>query len=427
MSINLSETSMYSSSEEKKRPLSHRQKECAFLMGGLCILAPLTLGSVHPHVQSIWALCCLLILFPFVQSRRGHHHPFSLPWLWGSFLLIAGAIFSLIPLPQSILGVISSRTAHDWKTLSLSVQGWSSLSLSPIHTLHWINQYWVWIWVAYMSYHFHSFRKPLLWCLSILGPILVFISGVHALFDLKLVYGFYQSIDREQLSSMISGMINPNTTASVCLLSMSVAFGMSTHWRSLIRNQPELRLNIRNAWVLDVCGTLSFIGIGWSGSRAAIICAFILLGGLLWRRHQMYSSPSSFDTQTPFIKKYGLMLGILCLSFGFLFFVSIYKESLIEHTQLIQDSSPLIESSTQHRRPYLHYPRFNTWSDTLSLIQHYGFWGSGRGSFGETFTPFQSFLHPGWVSHPENHLLQHLNYHYHMNKYQSYHHLFDLH
>ena len=409
MSTYRSETPSPSSSGDKKRTLSNRQKECALMVCGLCLLAPLALGSVHPKTQSLWTLCCLLILFPFVQSRRGHHHPFSLPWLWGSLILIAGALFTLIPLPQSILSFISSPAAHEWKTLSLSIQGWSSLSLSPIHTLHWINQYWVWIWVAYMSYHFHSFRKPLLWCLSLLGPLLVLVSCFHTLFDLHTVYGLYQSIDRGKLHSMISGVINPNTTASICLLSMSVAVGMSTHWRLLIHSQPELSLKVQDAWKLEFCGLLSLIGIGWSGSRAAIICSFLVMAALLWRRYQVHSSLSSSLNQSSITQKYGLIIGGLCLSIGFLFFVYIYRGSLIEHTNLAQNDSFLLDSATQTRRPYLQYPRFQTWSDTLSLIKYYGFWGSGRGSFGETFTPFQTFLHPGWVSHPENHILQHLS------------------
>jgi hypothetical protein len=410
MSIEMQDTLTSSTLDERDRSLLNRQKQTALLVCILCIGAPLALGSVHPKVHGIWALSCLLILFPFVQSRRGHHHPFSLPWLWGSFLLIMGASFSLIPLPQSILSFLSSPIAHEWKSLPPSIQGWSSLSLSPIHTIHWINQQWVWIWVAYMSYHFHSFRKPLLWCLSCLGPLLVFVSSIHALFDLQYVYGLYQSADRGHLSGMISGMVNPNTTASLCLLSMSVAFGMSTHWRSLLYTQPKLNLTYQAAWLLDFFGTLSLVGIGWSGSRGAGLCAFGILIFLLGRRSKILSSGLSSKG-----KRYGLILGSLALGLGGLFFLYIYNDSFIEHTETFRDpllslsKSSNIESTLHQKRPYLHYPRFQTWSDTLNLIRHYGFWGSGRGSFGEVFTSFQSFIHPGWVSHPENHVLQHLS------------------
>ena len=269
---------------EVERPLSNRQKVCALMVAIMCIGAPLALGSVHPQVQGFWALSCVMIVSFFIRSRRGHHHPFSLPWLWGAFILIIGATFSLIPLPQSILNFLSPSIAHEWKSLPNSVQGWSSLSLSPIHTLHWINQQWVWVWVAYMSYHFHSFRRPLLWCFSGLGPLLVLISTLHLLFDLDQVYGMYQSIDRAHLSSMISGIINPNTTASLCILSMSIALGMGTHWRFLIRTQPILELSIKTTWILDGCGLLSLVGIIWSGSRGALGCTFGLLFFLLWRR-----------------------------------------------------------------------------------------------------------------------------------------------
>ena len=412
---------------------SNRQKVCSWGIGGMVIGSPLTLGSVHPLTQGIWAIVCLLLLSLFVKSRRGHHHLLSLPWLWGSLILGLGGLLTLIPLPQSILSLLSPAVAHEWKALPVTVQGWSSLSLSPIHTLHWLTQHWVWIWIAYMSAHFHSFRRPLLFCISALGPLLVGIGCLHSLLDLKQVYGLYQSLDRQHLTGMISGLINPNTTASLCVLSMCVALGLSTHWRILIKEDSRLNLNERTALILDGCAIVSGIGIIWSESRAALMSGMIGLSFLVWRRLQLQLKAVNQ------VRIWLLILGACGILFFFIQKVGISKRSVSTSTSLslsdgsLSDRSFDVLSSFLHTpttsaltsvsfthssqstlpsldssRPYLEYPRFQTWADSLKMIRHYGIWGSGRGSFGESFTAFQSFNHPGWVSHPENHLLQNI-------------------
>lgn len=312
---------------------------------------------------------------------------FFTPALWGAWLSVFGALISLLPVSSDLLALLSTQITHDWLEFK---KNWEpinrlsagstlesfSVSLSPAHSWHWIVLQLNWIVLIYLSGLTRGLRRPLLFALAFMGPLLALIALIHAVGDANLLYFYIQSADRVQLSGFITALINPNHAASLLMLSGFVALGLAYEIDSNPLTVSEQKTKTLSQ-VFKLSCTLSSIALLFTSSRAAIGIYLAMLG--LWLlRHKL--SWENFRRL--------LVLSTVCLCI-----------LLPICTMLLAKQD---WSSTQDM------VKVQSWLDSLMLICRYFPWGTGRESFGEVFTHYQSFKTMNWVSHPENQIIRNI-------------------
>lgn len=377
------EPQSYTTDHSKVRHLS-------YLVAVLCILSPLMIGGAPSWALSICSIFSLYLLF--ILARSGLYLR-----SWGSVLFVGywlsafGAVISLVPLSPSTIKLLSDYTAQIWEQTSIVLQyegitelTWR-LSLTPVETIDWLCLQLTCLIVTYLTYHLHQQRWSILVAIALIGPFLVLLGFFHALFDFQKIYGLYQSLDRQYLKGFVTPIINHNTASSVLLMSAVCSFGVGLHYFQL-RRVDDRHLKVW-PWMTSV--VISSIGVLSCGSRAGM-CALLMGILLLYLRAR-----KQLELQT---SKWIWILGgfVLLIAMNLLEWRSL--NNLFHRDITKQDLSYLLEDDA--------YPRFLVWEDCLTYLKHYGFWGTGRGSFGEVYMSLQSFSSRMWISSPESHPLQ---------------------
>lgn len=365
--------------------------QLSWLTAGLCVLSPLLVGGAPPWSLTLASLVSVYLLCVLLWSRR------YLRSMWGllclGYLVSAfGACISLLTLSQSTLNSIAPLNAELWRGLSellndqLGALGAERLSVTPVETYAWLCLQLTSLSAAYVAYHLHRARTPVLIALGALGPLLTVAGLTHAALNLSAIYGLYQSLDRESLTGFVTPVINRNTAASVMLLSALTSLGVGLHRRALA--QEGARGGEQAGWWLTAA-SVSALGLTLCGSRAALI-AGVVGGGVMLFRAMRLSGKRLFCALSV------TLLGALCAG------LSLEWGSLWQLTE----STPLRGRS--HLADPHAYPRLMVWGDCLAYLKRSWLWGTGRGSFGEVYMSLQSFSARMWISHPENHPLQQL-------------------
>ena len=364
----------------------------------LCLLAPMTYTP-----QGSWAELTILSVITFIsvytcgrlfhsrtlaQSSRARRSQFPLdslftPALWGAWLSVFGALIALIPIPMSLLSMISPQVAQDWLEFKDSLYGISQfsqgielnyfpLSLSPAHSWHWLVLQFNWIILIYLAGLVRGFRRPLLFALASIGPLLALVACIHTLGDANLLYFKFQSADRAQLSGFITALINPNHAASLLMLSGFVSLGLAEETN---QGSDKYSTDKKLSTLFHLSAILSSIALPFTSSRAAVLIYIIMLG-VWYLRHQL----SWFNFRR--------MLLACVTSLGILFPICVMflaRSGWWDEQDIIKGQS---------------------WVDSLLIMGKYFPWGSGRESFGEIFTHYQSVKTMNWISHPENQIIR---------------------
>jgi hypothetical protein len=386
--------------------------QLASILGILCFSTALVLGATHTITQCIVGFILLGCAFHFIQpSKRYFASPFSF-WLGGAWLSLAIACISLIPLPITSYGSYTHHT-YLWSYLaSLGSQvTYIPLSLSPAHTLMWIMQHLLFILMAYLTYYLHGYRTRILYYLMSIGPILVGIGLCHQVLGSTKVYGVYQSLDRQQLHGFFTPIINQNTAASLMMMSglLSLAFyffyqnilvsslSQSIQINIPISTRPNLTKQRRYRFLFIIASVWNMFGVYLCQARFTLVL-FLSFAYLICLK--------GISTKN----KKSILIFIMSLVYGLsLLILIINNESLLLHVkqgwQILFNYKSDTSTSLSQISTLQDYPRFYTWADTINYIKDYYWLGSGRGSFGEVFTAYQTFLTRGWISHTENILL----------------------
>ena len=301
-------------------------------------------------------------------------------WMWGGWIALGGAICSLIPLPWSLVEISAPKSYKAWhrlfELLDISEhERWMTLSVSPANSWRWSLTQLCWLMTVYCTAQVRGVRKPLLWSLVFLGPCLSLIALVHLLTETSLIYGFIQPLDRVDLSGFITPLINPNHAASLMMLSAFISVGMTQSLVSenLTRSTHQLKVMLGGLSVL-----LCTIGLYFTQSRAAWVI-YISFMSVWFCRHRLTSAANRYLVIT-----ISLFIGVIL---------------------------PLILILAVDASCYgpLDTIKAGTWSASIPLIFDYFPMGSGRGSFGEVFTQYQTFDVIGWISEAENFFIQTLS------------------
>ena len=360
---------------KKQRAMARSRVLCALALG-----APLLIEGGPILFKSVLIGLTLYAGILFLSDRVRTLTPLLSPLLLGSWLSVIYALITLIPIPLSTLGTLSSSVQRGWLAahdLGGATQ-WTPLSLSPAHTIEWITLQLTFILIAYLSAHLHLNRRLALYALSAIGPLLMLIGVVHSVSGAQRVYGLYQSHDLRAMSGFFTPVINSNTSASLMILSACIAAGVACH-------QTQFRLLLLGAVIM------SGAGVVLNGARSGVLFLAIALGFIFWKA-------------IPLNRRRSVSVIYILGGFSALFF------SMEEIQRMIIDlqggSASVGESLSLKMSNPTPYPKFEVWANLNMYIKEYGWIGSGRGSFGEVFPQFQQMRTRRWISHPENHVLQ---------------------
>jgi O-antigen ligase len=272
---------------------------------GVClviVLLPLPFGAVDEWAIFTFEAATFILFVLYVvgagradesEERNGAlgRAPFP-PWLKTLSVLSLGiGVFQLVPLPPSILSVISHRASGIWggvslgaEPLTVAARGWATLSLVPNFTLYELIRYVFYFLFAYLVYKHVSTRKRV--------KVFVFLLFAGACFQsfygLAEFFGGTQRIfgfPREAYMDSATGtFINRNHFAgflemifpvSVGYLLASASFftmkrGGSFKERILWFSQERLQ----KASVFGIIPNLIGVGIFFSQSRTGIFLFF---------------------------------------------------------------------------------------------------------------------------------------------------------
>lgn len=364
----------------------------------LCLIAPMTYMPKGSWSELIilglltiiffcasWSLYHSRTLAQGSRARRGQLPFDSLftPALWGAWLGVIGTGLTVLPISMPLLSMIAPQTAHDWLEFKQSLDAirqvsegaelnYFSLSLSPGHSQHWFTIQLAWISVIYLAGLVRGLRRPLLFALASIGPLLASIALIHILGDSSLLYFYFQSADRAQLTGFITAVINPNHAASLLMLSAFVALGLAEEINQSVDKQPK---DQKLSTLFYLCAIISSTALFFTSSRAAMAIHYSMLG--LWLLRS-YVSWINFRRLLLLCGLSFSILGPLCIV-------------LLIQYQWWQDQAVV---------------KGQSWLDSLNLIFQYFPWGVGREGFGEVFTHYQSLKTMNWISHPENQVIR---------------------
>ena len=364
----------------------------------LCLLAPMTYtpqGSwaeliilsviVFISIYTCWSLFYSRTLAQSSRARRAQFPFDSLftPALWGAWISVLGALVSLMPMSTFQLSMIAPQAAQDWlefKDSLYSISQFSKgielnyfpLSLSPAHSWHWLVLQLNWIILIYLAGLVRGFRRPLLFGLAFIGPLLALVACIHTLGDANLLYFKIQSADRVQLSGFITALINPNHAASLLMLSGFVSLGLAEETnQGLDQDSTDKKLSM----LFYLSASFSSIALPFTSSRAAILIYMMMLG--FWYSRNQLSWVNFRRSLLACVMSLGILFP-LCI-------MLLAKSGWWDNQEMIKGQS---------------------WVDSLLIVAQYFPWGSGRESFGEIFTHYQSVKTMNWVSHPENQIIR---------------------
>ena len=375
-------------------------------LAALCLLCPIVYapsGGIGENALIGYVIILSLLgLYGLSQSRtlaqgarerRGQLHPDSLlsPWLFGSWIALAGALLSIIPISLSTLEPLAPFSYESWSTLLTLIHNTQesssigtitsphfsnqlvTLSLSPTHTLRWFVSQLCFIIVVYYSVQARGMRRPILFALILLGPLISLLGITHLLSGASLLFGYIPSLDRIHLTGFVTPLINPNHAASLLMMSLFACLGYYEYLKSDEVDQSKGSESGTRWCLMSVA--LSLMGLLLSESRAAwgITSALLMLWGLRTKLRAINLRRVLYSLTT-----------LLSLLIPALVMWASQRDRILTEGEI----------------------KGKIWLDALPLIGKVAPWGGGRGSFGELFTAYQSFSTTGWVSHAENFVIE---------------------
>jgi tetratricopeptide (TPR) repeat protein len=348
----------------------------------LLVAAPLAVGGTRWGVQLLLAGAALLLLALGAWGRLANGG-FRVPWpVWGPIALVGLGLLQLVPLPPSVLAVLSPR-AHQVLTYSLGdlglydAQHWHALSLDPPST-----------WVA--TFHQAAFAAVALLAanagrrdgrlieraLSTGAGLVALIGFAHWGFGLHRIYGVYEAHDIARLNGWFTTFVNPNTAAGYLVLGALVSLGLFAG-----TGDPRLRPLAAASLVLATAGCFL---TGSRGGHVALLAGFVVFAALA---HAPVKEDDGDEARGRARTASRVALGVGLLGV-------VLALALLPDWQHTHWDDPGAEQ------------KVNAWWATKGYIADFWATGSGRGTFGLVYPQYQSILIRGTVTHPENVVLQ---------------------
>ena len=354
-----------------RRQADHRESPLApVAAAGLAVVtvaAPLAIGGTLLEIQlSLSALIAVLLLLAGL-GRVGRQ--MRLPWpLWVPLILGLYGVVQLVPLPLTVLALISPNAAELYAAAGAELGAISvdraATWTATAHQLAFFGAAWI---AAAVS------RERRLWlaCAIALGVGVVTLIGfVQWLLDAEKIYGLYDALDRSRSFGFFATFVNPNSLAGFLVLGTLTGAAVALDLRNL--NQRKIFLG---------CALLGLCGVAVAGSRGGHAALVIALVVFYWISGRNTEGASTLRRRALSSAQLLLPLGLIAVFAAFFY--------LPEWRALMSDEAPPDG-------------RWNIWAAVPPYIADYWLTGSGRGTFATAFTQYHPSGLAGTVSHAEN-------------------------
>ena len=337
------------------------------------VIAPLALGgglvSVNLLLATLLTSGLLLLNYQSFQAPVGHH--------WSGiervlFALFIFTTFQLLPLPHSILEILSPHALDIWQLSGADAQSWNSISTTPNQTLAEILKLLNFFLLAYLTQHFVQRRKSKQTVmLTIIGTGAVI--TVIALLQNRL--GFSHPFNQAGRFPEIFPTTFNNSNHAGAFLGTTALLGLcfSLHATTRIK-----KISI----VLTIACTC---GVFLSMSRGAILSLFICFVFFGIVSIKIESAKFSGSDRL----KIFFSAGIVATVVGLLAFDDLLAEMMTMRTAISPEK----------------ISKFLVWQSAPDILEAYPWTGVGKGSFQTNFTRFMTvdnsatwtYLENGWI------------------------------
>ncbi|HKA88070.1 MAG TPA: O-antigen ligase family protein [Haliangiales bacterium] len=326
------------------------------------VLAPLAIGTVHLGTRMVvFGLSCLALLVALLERARARRHVQLPPVVYAMALAVAATALQLIPLPASLLAILSPATAD------LVGERAHAVSLDPAATMGELAKLSAYLafFLAVSIYATRSTKRRTLLLVVVSTAVLVAAIGfIQAALGSDKVLFFYKP--KGEWATWVRGtFVNPNHFGAVMALAapIALAWGLAEpRWR-----WPALGA----ALVLDAAVVMAL-------GRVSIVSAAagqLLLLLLLWRRG----------------KTRGLWLGATLVLAAVAVVVVIGRSRLEgQVTVTMQEVEDLPRRQA----------KLQVWAHAVPLLGQFPWTGVGRGAFEPAYqrvSPMGGSLRFEWV------------------------------
>ncbi len=376
----------------------------------LLIFAPLPFGSVRDEsifllefticlLLGIW-LCHELVLGRFTLLKTGLH--------WPIFMLLAYLILTLVPLPSSILGILSPETLrlHEQASETLSSYGlvpssMFRISLTPFDTDGEILKISVYIAFFFLSVHALRHRRGFVAIYVLLiayGALMAVFGLVQNTWSNGKIYWRFESGG----GSPFGPFVNHNHFAGYLELTLGLSLGMFV--AEVQRHREANRIpgisgyfawiwdkQGGRSWLLLIASFLILAGLAGSLSRGGVLsvvssASVFTIAALLPSR----SAEVPAGAGSPLRKRVWVPVALI----------------LIVGLIAVLAQTPRAKSRWQGLYDDAAQYRLDVWRDNLGAIQDFPVTGAGLGSFRSLYPRYKSGSFHSETTHAENEYVQ---------------------
>ncbi len=358
----------------------------------LLIFTPVAFGSIYYWAFSLMELGILLILILWAIHSLISKDQSTIPIPHTSFITILLSIFlflilfQMVPLPTSIIKLISPKTYEIRSTLSLEPLT-SNLTLSFVPFLTQI-EFLKWLTLSGLFFFLLFWRIPSGHLIHSFFPLLILIGVGESLYGIFEFFSGHKHVLHLDMASWISSVtgtfVNRNHFAGYLLMVIPLSTGYLFYREARSGEGPrswrERLSSLDGKTLLIGFGILVMIlGLILSASRmgiASLLLSFTLMS-LLFRNPE---KRGRFSRTT-----------LLLLALGILWAIWIGIDAVVSRF------------FTSHEDLKT---RWEFWSATMNIFKDYPLFGSGLGTFLQIFPMYRTFHLRGLATHAENDWLQ---------------------
>lgn len=352
------------------------------------VVSVLAVGGAPRGAQAAVAVLAAVALGANLMSRLVFERPPALVMV----LAVASVLtaIQLVPLPAAIIEALDP-TGMGLRADGMALVGattWPVLSRDPANTLRALIFFLTLLGIAIAVLRIAATergRYRVLAGVALLGALTTVIIGVHALFGMRSLYGFYapQHADPPLLGPLLNG----NHLGCFTALCATVALGLLWY--------PRQGSRLRALWFVVLAGCAAATLAGGSRGASLALLAGAAVVGITMLARRVFVVPD----QVPRNRRPNFLTSSLPITIVAVCAVALvlYSSSASVTTQLAQTS---VSEVSQPRS------KFAAWKSSLRLVEESPWVGVGRGGFEASFTrvhPASSF---STFSHAENEYVQ---------------------
>jgi tetratricopeptide (TPR) repeat protein len=342
------------------------------LVSLLAVFPALTIGGVHPTTQMIvlGVVAIAAALLGFLRKRHDRRVAFPRLLGWAMLVGIAFTALQIVPLPRSVLRLLSP-SSFEIRSVTTESAGWWPISLAPSGTAIELAKQVACFGALFVAANFLLKPRRVLVVLQtflIVGTALAIVGLIQRALDAQTILGIYHT---DWWHGFMATFVDPNHAAGFFILVLGVGIGLAAH------------ANGRTRLVMFASLVPTIIALFVTRSRGGIAGALALI--------LIYVGLTISSTERD-RRREGLMVaGITVLL------------SATAGLVLFPEVEGRLKQALAH--PFDN-AKVTAWRDTWTMAKSFPAVGIGRGAFIDVFPRFDQHNHDVTVSHAENLPLQ---------------------